>query len=177
MDLFIGSAWDQRMEFMYSAHLLLSFLLNNPLNGRFIWKRIPAKHKKASQELTAIWRIGKALFTKNLKDFYSAVDGYPWSQRIKPFVDALRDQKREQTIQLLAKGYSSIALERCGELLGLTPDQTVQALEGAGWTVDKAKGFAFPIEKSTAATKKDQQHSASSQLAQLTNYVSHLENF
>jgi len=112
---------------------------------------------------------------KKWKDFYTAVDSFAWSKQIKPFVDALRDQRREQIKELIARGYSSISLERCQDMLGLPKDLTIQVLTEAKWRVDQEKDMVFPTSGTIGTSKLEEQHTSSKQLTTLTQYVIHLE--
>jgi len=174
-DAAVTANYDEKSQFFYSIQLLSALLLNQTINARFLWRRLPAKVKKASPELGAIWRIGKALWVKNLRDFYRALDDYRWSDSVKPYIVALRDQKREQAKDLIARAYNSVALTVCQEMLNLPEQQTIASLQDAGWRVDVQKGMVFPAAKTVSASKKDQQHTTTTQLSQLTNYISYLE--
>eukprot|EP00456_Euglypha_rotunda_P050615 TRINITY_DN4074_c0_g1_i10.p1 TRINITY_DN4074_c0_g1~~TRINITY_DN4074_c0_g1_i10.p1 ORF type:complete len:201 (+),score=40.56 TRINITY_DN4074_c0_g1_i10:95-697(+) len=167
------AASETKSESLFCIQLLTCLLLNNPNEARFLWKRLPAKWKKTTPELNAVWKIGRSVWSKNPKDFYSSADSYAWSKPTKPFVDALRDQRREQCKELIAKGYASISIERAAEMLGLSKDETAKELHASGWKFDDSKAFIFPAKKDKEKDK--QQETASAQVQQLTGYVIQLE--
>jgi len=161
---------EPQMEVNYSLEMAACLLLNKTGAARFLWKRIPLKFKKQSKELVALWKVGQALFKRQLPAFYAAVEMFPWSNIISGFILALREETVERRRKLIAASYSSVSLLKLAELLGMTQPQAVQYVVSLGWRADN-NNMVFP----TPSTHNRDQEATLKQLDQLTLYVSSLE--
>ena len=123
-------------------------------SARYLWRRIPPSVKAANVELVAVWRIGRALWSKNYAEVYSAIRDFSWSDPAKSLVQLLEgsfatlslsierfaaehscaiaafvalsvESFRDATFSLLSKSYTAISLGDCCNYLGLAPAETV----------------------------------------------------
>ena len=57
--------------------------------AKFLWKRIPDNIKSDHPELTKIWDVGVALWSRNLPNVYSALD-QTWSEGVANIMAAVK---------------------------------------------------------------------------------------
>lgn len=65
----------------------------NSNSARFLRKRILQHYKSENQVpevLSAIWKVGAALWNKVLPEAYEALDAYQWDDDMKPLMLALK---------------------------------------------------------------------------------------
>jgi len=147
--------------------LILSYALKDDMsNVKFTWKRIPKDLKKRSKDLGALWKVIHALWSKDNKSFFVATE-YSWQPAVAPWMNALTDTIRAKYRTLIAKGYSSISVDLCCQLLGLPKEKLPTYVPK--WSIDK--GFVVPVPETP---RKDQSVSVR-QIAQLTDAVVNLE--
>eukprot|EP01083_Nonionella_stella_P040810 110622_1 len=174
VNLFEGYS-EKRAATARSLQMLSYLILNDLDNARFLWKRV--EFDERSEELTALWKIGSALWKQDHESAYDAMSKFDWSEITKPFVAHLRESTRAHMLTLLAKSYSSISLESCTVELGMSredcdkPLHCLSDLISVGWTIEG--NIARPP---TIQPSQDTNIDAQKQLQQLTEYICHLES-
>eukprot|EP01099_Mayorella_cantabrigiensis_P006953 TRINITY_DN5975_c0_g1_i1.p1 TRINITY_DN5975_c0_g1~~TRINITY_DN5975_c0_g1_i1.p1 ORF type:complete len:217 (-),score=58.05 TRINITY_DN5975_c0_g1_i1:21-635(-) len=151
----------------YGIHLLCLLIQNDLNNARFLWKRIPTDLKGG--ELFLIWKLGKHLWNRNYKEFYSSTKSAP--SQYQGLVKALIDSVRARTFTLLSRAYSSISIADCSAFLGLSPEETVAFTLSQGWNQEQQTLFLVPKRQPEDVTQK----TGIAQLQQLTEYMVALE--
>eukprot|EP00457_Paulinella_chromatophora_P012491 gb/GEZN01012704.1/.p1 GENE.gb/GEZN01012704.1/~~gb/GEZN01012704.1/.p1 ORF type:complete len:222 (-),score=55.70 gb/GEZN01012704.1/:395-1015(-) len=158
----------ERADFFFELQMLACFLLNDLKGARFLWKRLSPKMKE-HKEMSALWEIGKALWQRDYKALKAAFGGLTWSTEIAPLITALTKQTRQQTMSLISRGYSSISLECCSEMLGVDPKEATKMCKQRGWEIDG--NTIIPL----VVPSPKQQEVSVSELDQLTEYILKLE--
>jgi len=156
----------------YCPQLLLYYLTNDVVNARFLWKRIPSSFKSGKPELTAVWKIGQALWTKNYEEIYKAIHGYQWNEPQKTLVQSFLDSFRVNTFLLLSKAYQVISVADAAVYLGFSQADVVKHTTQQGWIHDASNNLLAP--KRLVETKD--QSTSLVHLQQLTEYFCFLEN-
>ena len=80
---------------------------------------------------------------------------------------------RKRALNLISKGFTSISLDEVIHYIGLTEDQTIEAIQSLGWTLDTTTRFVKPSKPSI---NSEELSSSEEQLGKLTEYVAFLEN-
>jgi len=155
-------------EIFYSLQMISYLHLNELASARYLWKRLSKEFKK-SKDLQALWKICAALLRKDANQFYSAVEAKDLSKIYRPFIAQLKDITRARYETAISNTYTSITLANCAEQLGLSKPQAIEYVTRLQWVVDK--DLVLPIR----APAPKQQETSVTQLHQLTNYITHLE--
>lgn len=154
------------------GQLLAIYLLQNDLpNAKFLWKRIPAPIKEANPELGKIWQVGQKLWLCEY-GVYKALNE-EWPEHVNPILTAIRDITRNRAIRLVAKAYSSISVENVSVFLGLSTEDSLEAVSSLGWEVDAACKIVKPKR---CEDQTEDNTPSEEQLAKLTDFVAFLEN-
>jgi len=156
----------------YSVQLITYLILNDLVNARFLWKRIPSPVKSGRPELGSIWTIGKAMWQKNYIEVYKSIRGVNWPDAYKPLLAVLEEVYRSRMITLLSKAYTAISLVDAQILLGLSLQDVQKVASLFGWKIDQGNNICYPqsIQESKVQT------TSLPQLQQLTDYVCYLEH-
>jgi len=162
-----GGQLTKDSELNFCLQILANLIKQDLHNARFVWRRVPRELKKRSKDLQSIWRVVQALWAREPRQFYSSIETYAWPTVLQPWIVALTDTTRAKYRSLIAKGYSTISVDSCCQMLGL-PKEKLSAYVPK-WNVEK--GFVFPTAEGGA---KDQAVTAK-QVQQLTDYVVQLE--
>jgi len=149
----------------------VALYMEDERSARYLWKRL-GKEKKGVSEIKAIWELGKALLTNQHDKFFSLASKTAWGPTLQHHIERLVAQRRIKCSSLIAKAYSSVSLKDLARECGLA------SLEGAkthalsmGWAVEGE--YALPHE---VQEEKKADETSIDQLAQLTEYVLHLED-
>lgn len=59
-------------------------------NAKFLWKRIPASLKAENVELRNIWAVGKTMWQRDMKAFYTLVTKTDWTENVASIMAALK---------------------------------------------------------------------------------------
>lgn len=164
-----GEDASKETETMYCLHLLALLQLDDTNNARYLWKRIPDAVKKQAA-LVAVWEVGQALIRNDYTKFFALGGGGKFGKNVAPFVEALVKQVRSRRTSLLAKAYSSVSLKQVASELGMSAEQSSSHVGSLGWTVEG--DFCLPPN---CTDEQKTQDAGVEQLAQLTEYVLHLE--
>ena len=129
----------------FATFYLSSGTTKNRNGAKFCWKRIPTSTKQ-DPELSAIWKIGQAMWKKNYVDFYKNATQFNWSAVTKTLVESLigkwvkwkqssrwqfshlkkkKEKFRNYTFHLIAKAYTTISIADASIYFGLPAEQTV----------------------------------------------------
>ncbi|POM75485.1 COP9 signalosome complex subunit [Phytophthora palmivora] len=128
----------------YASYLLVVLLAKHLNDARFLWKRIPAGTKQASEELCNVWEVGKALWQRNLAAAYAAMD-YDWSPSLQGLIEALKTSTREGTAELLSIAYSTISVSDVALALGFSRhEDALQYCSSLGWDVSTVNQLILP---------------------------------
>ncbi|KAG7392876.1 COP9 signalosome complex subunit 8 [Phytophthora pseudosyringae] len=129
---------------VYASYLLVVLLSRSLNDARFLWKRIPAEVKQASEELRNVWEVGKALWQRNLAAAYAAMD-YDWSPALQGLVEALKTSTREGAAELLSVAYSTVSVGDAAVALGFARlEDAQQYCSSLGWEVSAAEQLILP---------------------------------
>ncbi|XP_077997703.1 COP9 signalosome complex subunit 8-like [Glandiceps talaboti] len=157
---------------VYSQLLGLYLLQNDMTNAKFLWKRIPQALKVSNPELNNIWMVGQKMWLREFPGVYQSLN-QDWSESVKPIMQALLENIRTRSFQLIAKAYSSIGLDEFIMFLGMPTEQAVNAAVSEGWGVDSPNKLILPKKQ---VSTDDPPIPSEHQLAQLTEFVAFLEN-
>ncbi|KAH7491727.1 hypothetical protein PRIC1_002863 [Phytophthora ramorum] len=128
----------------YASYLLIVLLAKNLNDARFLWKRIAPETKQSSEELRAVWEIGKALWQRNLAAAYAAMD-YDWSPSLQGLNEALKTSTREGTAELLSLAYATISVSDAALALGFARhEDALQYCSSLKWEVSAADQLILP---------------------------------
>lgn len=159
------------------SRLLAVYLLQRDLpNAKLLWKRIPQAVKSGgeAEELAAVWRVGEALWRRDLPAIYLALAAHEWSAQVSAIMTALREDARRSALTLVSTAYTSISGDELASLLGQPTPEAIAFVTSLGWQADASTRLVTPLRPaapapaSAAATEHQQ-------LSRLTDYVSFLE--
>ncbi|XP_022079252.1 COP9 signalosome complex subunit 8-like [Acanthaster planci] len=155
------------------SKLLALYLLNNDMNNaKFLWKRIPQPIKTANPEVGLIWAVGQSMWQRNFPATYTSL-GREWSEAVKPIMEAITENIRQRMFHLISQGYTSIEADEFAAYVGLPVDQAIAAVKSEGWQYNAENKMISP-QKPVA--QMDQAIPSEQHIAQLTDFVSFLEN-
>ena len=156
------------------AQLLSIYLLGSDYsNAKLLWKRIPQPIKNESNDLKALWTIGRQLITRNLPQVYEQIDAQQWPSYLVNIMRELREQTRQSAISLVNKSYSYIEQESLQKLVcAPTEEELNQLLTKMSWTSDGQDGIVVNKSQMSIEPLTSNQE----QLQKLTEYVAFLEN-
>ncbi|XP_065226541.1 COP9 signalosome complex subunit 8 [Planococcus citri] len=153
------------------AKLLAIYLYKNDLiSAKFLWKRIPLATKSALTELEFIWRVGKAMRKRDYPEVYTALR-FSWSAEIMPIMQMVEEEIRKNTVILIGKSYSSLALSTLGKYVGYDVQNTKNLATQHGWTFDDTYVFPTPVAEEVQDNRGD-----FNAFKKLTDSISFLEN-
>lgn len=138
--------------------------------AKFLWKRIPSSVKTGNSELGLIWEVGRKMWVRDYPETYKALQK-DWTDNIRTYMLTLQATIREHAIVLVSKAYSSIREEELAALLGTSVIDAIEVARSRQWAVEN--NFVIPKQPET---KTDLKVPSDSQMAQLADYVSFLEN-
>ncbi|KAJ2956296.1 hypothetical protein NQZ79_g7841 [Umbelopsis isabellina] len=160
---------------VYST-LLASYLIVDDLNSaRFLRKRILQHYKSENQVpevLSAIWKVGAALWNKVLPEAYEALDAYQWDDDMKPLMLALKESIQENAYNLICQSFSAIRASSVATMLGISEDALAAQLTKRGWSIDTEK----QIWNAVKVVAPVQQNISLSQLSTLEDTLVYLES-
>lgn len=155
------------------AQLLAIYLCQGDLcNAKFLWKRIPAPLKNSNEELALIWKVGQCMWKRDYPAAYSALQA-PWSDAVRPIMEALHEELRSRAIGLIANAYSSITLSDLSAMAGINEREAEKISNERGWLIDAETDMVRPVRPPPSSQVTT---SSEGQLNKLTDYVSFLEN-
>jgi len=154
---------------LYSVHLLGYLIIDDLVNARYLWKRIPDEIKKVDTEICAIWNIGKSLWLEDTVSFYKNIHSYAWENLTSTLVDILKAKYSERTIELLSNAYSIVTLDTICQHLGLSSGDAINLVKSRGW--EEVDGMFKPVP----FVQKEGPSPNIKNLQSLTDYVVFLE--
>lgn len=154
------------------AQLLAIYLLTNELqNAKFLWKRIPAQTKSASQDLKEIWAIGKLLLQRKSSLVYPLIDAYQWPPFLANIMIELKEAIKAQQFSLIQKSYSYISFASFKKMLYLKTDEEVLTIaKSFGWQTDEEGVLVTKPAPVFESLSSNQEH-----LEKLVQHVTFLE--
>eukprot|EP00879_Flechtneria_rotunda_P001445 GHRR01001598.1.p1 GENE.GHRR01001598.1~~GHRR01001598.1.p1 ORF type:complete len:200 (+),score=71.41 GHRR01001598.1:243-842(+) len=156
----------------HALHILGLIYNGQPEDARFLWKRIPVEVKRDNPELDAVWRLLQYFWNRHYQGIWQALQGYQWSQQVRPFIDALVAKARSDMLLLLSEGYSLVSSAKVASMLGVSEGDVAHLVEAAGWKQDMESGMYV-----TAVQAKNDSHmNGFESLRQLAQYMVHLES-
>ncbi|KAG5674450.1 hypothetical protein PVAND_004420 [Polypedilum vanderplanki] len=156
---------------LFAAYLFLDDLVN----ARFLWKRIPVAVKNGNQELDHMHKIFLCLNRNDVVELYKLLDNYKWSKGVVEIMYELKEKVRMDTLDLIGHAYTSIFENVFGEMTSLSKDMIEDTCKRLNWEIQSGSypRLIFPkkpvVEKVSALNAEDQ-------LEKLTSIVSFLEN-
>ena len=144
----------------YVKHFLFHYLIEDTINARFLWKRIPHGMKQPSttdnKALIAAWEIGKALHKKNFAAFFELLEAFQppttHKEQNQMLAMTLKVVMREHCLDKLQRAYSAVPTDECKTMLGVTKDDQVKTLLSKRKMEAKGK-YVYPPKES--ASKKE----------------------
>ncbi|KAA0150643.1 hypothetical protein FNF31_05015 [Cafeteria roenbergensis] len=141
--------------------------------ARFAWRRAGAKARESRDAQTA-WELAKCLWRHDNAAFFAAVPEVACSAALKSGIRAAAQQVRENTLQVVGRAYSSIALADLASRTGLSAEATKEEAVRRGWAV--GGGFVRPAAASADASPGAAAPAVDvAALDRLTEYVCALE--
>lgn len=141
--------------------------------ARFAWRRADAKTRE-SRDAQSAWALAECLWKRDNAGFFAAIPEVACSAALKSGIRAAAQQVRENTLQVVGKAYSSIALADLASRTGLSAEATKEEAARRGWAVKG--GFVRPTEESAAASAGAAAPAVdAAALDRLTGYVCALE--
>jgi len=171
----LESAGDVTPADVYACMITANLILNDVVNAKLLWKRIPDSTKQESPELERLWSVGKHFWANDYKAVFDELDKGDWSPLLQPLTKCLIDSVRQRVLLLIEKSYESLRLSSLTSLLGL-PTEEAQLALAADRRWQLAQGFAFPSKRDSgnAMAGRGVQHDEEA-LRRLTDYVAFLE--
>uniref|UniRef100_A0A224XZB0 COP9 signalosome complex subunit 8 n=1 Tax=Panstrongylus lignarius TaxID=156445 RepID=A0A224XZB0_9HEMI len=154
---------------LYSKLLAIYLYQHDLCNAKFLWKRIPASLKSENAELRNIWAVGKTMWQRDMKAFYTLVSKTDWTENVASIMAALKDSVRERCLNLVSNAYSSVTVDSVAQLLGVV--DVASLAKEHGWSVEG--NLVSPVRKTIPHIYIT---STEEQLHRLTSFVSILEN-
>jgi len=174
-DIELESVGDVTPADVYACMIAANLILNDVVNAKLLWKRIPDSTKQEAPELERLWRVGKHFWSSDYKAVFDELDKEEWSQLMQPLTKCLVDSVRQRVLVLIEKSYESLHLSSLTSLLGLHTEEAQLALASdRRWHI--AQGFAFPSKRDSAdgISGRGVSHDEEA-LRRLTDYVAFLE--
>eukprot|EP00252_Welwitschia_mirabilis_P014834 TRINITY_DN32871_c0_g1_i1.p1 TRINITY_DN32871_c0_g1~~TRINITY_DN32871_c0_g1_i1.p1 ORF type:complete len:198 (-),score=28.51 TRINITY_DN32871_c0_g1_i1:183-776(-) len=156
----------------YSIHLLGHIYVQDINSARFLWKRIPTHIKENQQEVSAVWKIGQCIWTRNHAGVHTALHDFDWSPEVKPIIAAFSENYTKKMFNLLLSAYSTISVTDTAQFLGMSNEDAVSYAVQQGWILDSASQM-LTVKKIPTIVD---QIIDSNKLQNLTEYVFHLEH-
>eukprot|EP00793_Prasinoderma_coloniale_P005457 PRCOL_00004865-RA len=123
-----------------AAHVLAYLLAGDVSNARFVLRRAPQAARESDADLRAAWELGVAMEGGDTVCAQRILASHGWSASMKPLAEAVAEALRERTLALIGQAYTTIALGKCVEALGLPEADCAERCTAAGWRVDGASG-------------------------------------
>ncbi|XP_071791744.1 COP9 signalosome complex subunit 8-like [Asterias amurensis] len=157
---------------VYSKLLGLYLLTNDMNNAKFLWKRIPQPIKTANPELGLVWAVGQCMWQRNFPATYASLNK-EWSETAKPIMEAISANIRQRMYHLISSAYTTIEAEEFATYVGLQVEPAIAAATAEGWQYNAENNMISPRKP---GTQPDQAIPSEQHIAQLTDFVSFLEN-
>lgn len=127
--------------------VLVPLLSRNLPECKFAFKAI--QNWDSNTQLAGLHRIFVALWDDNYADFYkSAVEsvGFKWDALIQPYIDRLVSEFRSDTLDLLAKSFSTLKPDSAARFLGLSGniEAAIQTCLSRGWELNESTFLVPP---------------------------------
>lgn len=137
------------------------------------------KKKNENLLLNQIWNVGQKLWRKEHNEVFNLIRSTNWPENIQPYMNALEENYRQKSLQLIEKAYLSVNSATFSSLTGYLdqPHEAEKLLtrlqQEKGWTCDSALQLIVPKCSTTlnVPLMKNEE-----QLQTLTQFVSFLEN-
>ncbi|XP_073156355.1 COP9 signalosome complex subunit 8 [Henckelia pumila] len=159
-------------DWPYAIHLLGHIYVDDINSARFLWKMIPLAVRDSQPEVSAVWKIGQRLWSRDLVGVHEAIREFNWSPDTQSIVAAFSELYTKRMFELLLSGYSTISIEDTALILGMNEDDATNYALQQGWTLDPTSRMLTVKKQVVAAEQKVHP----SKLQQLTEYVFHLEH-
>jgi len=160
---------------VFACMVATNLIVDDVVNAKMVWKRIPSELKSDSAEFDKLWNIGKKCWSHDYSGLFTELDkNQEWNPYLKPLMTSLAIAARDRVLSLVEKSYKSVRLTSLSTLLGMTNHDSAMALASErNWPVEQ--GFTFPLKSTTSTTSRSRVDAADDALATLTEYVSFLE--
>ncbi|KAL8155944.1 COP9 signalosome complex subunit 8 [Apium graveolens] len=165
-----GFAYNE--DWPFAIHLLGLIYIDDINSARFVWKNVPRVVKENRPEVSAAWKIGQRLWTRDYAGVYEAIREFNGSPEAQAFVDSFSEVYTKRMFQLLLSAYSTISIQDTALFLGMNEEDATNYVLQHGWNVDPASAI-FTVKKHAIITE---QKLDPSKLQRLTEYVFHLEH-
>jgi len=147
----------------------IAYLMHDLENARWLWERVPAA-VRSDEEIIRIWGVAKLLWNNEMSAAYAQLSAAGWKDAaVQGMAAKLVDDLRRDKVDLVAKSHSTISVESCAQLLGMSREEAVARCQSLGWAIEG--DFIKPV-KSRAVMP---QLLNSDELQALTEYVCSLD--
>lgn len=156
----------------YSQMLALYIFLNDSMNAKCLWKRIPTNIKSGSSVLNKLWNVAVKILQRDTAALIGALND-EWPDNIKPIINHTQEIVRIRTFTLLSQAFSVISSKELAVNMGTNIEDAISFATSQGWIYDAFTNMLCPKQKDHQLTDslKNDCH-----LHNLTNYISFLEN-
>jgi len=125
---------------------------------------------RSDEEIIRIWGVAKLLWNNEMSAAYAQLSAAGWKDAaVQGMAAKLVDDLRRDKVDLVAKSHSTISVESCAQLLGMSREEAVARCQSLGWAIEG--DFIKPV-KSRAVMP---QLLNSDELQALTEYVCSLD--
>ncbi|EKX39760.1 hypothetical protein GUITHDRAFT_154365 [Guillardia theta CCMP2712] len=160
--------WEPAQVLPFYRVQLLCYVVNDLVNARWLWERMPDAVKQ-DPELIELWKIARLLWKQDPSAFSHILDP-KWSQsNLGELMKLLLERLREKKLLLISRSHSSISLQSCSSLLGMSEAEAQSLCKGKNWEI--SGNYVKPISP-PAAVEHDLNPD---QLQALTDYVCSLD--
>jgi len=155
------------------CELLANYLAQRRLpEAKFLWKRIPDTTKTETPELGLIWEVGKSIWTRDYPSIFNNLKK-DWSPALRPIMDFITTQYREDAVQLVSRAYTTIKLNDLSQYIGMEDSTaTASLVKERGWSINQQTGMVSPVP----IPSESKREALNNQLQRVADFVSYLEN-
>jgi len=167
-----GQLTDGRVGGDLYIELLAGYIAQRRLpEAKFLWKRIPDLTKQETPELGLIWEVGKSIWTRDNPSVFINLQK-DWSAPLRPLMEFITSQYRDDAIQLVSRAYSTIKLSTLSLYLGLDAEQAGHLVKQRGWAYNQQTDMVSPV----AIAEDNKRDALTNQLQRVADFISYLEN-
>jgi COP9 signalosome complex subunit 8 len=152
---------------------MASYLLLNDLDSaKHLWKRIPGSVRGRDADLVSLGIVLSELWRRNFTAVHRRVAEGKFSGDVARLMAVFVGVLRARMVELVARGYSSIAADDFAALVGLPRDAALAEAVRLGWGADATTGIIRPKQPTAPAAKA---LTSEANIRALCDYVVHLD--
>ena len=127
-------------DWPWAAHVLGHAALGNLAHARFVHERAPAE-AQALAELEAARELVACLAARDHPGVHAAAASPAFTSALAPMVRHVALRHRADTIALIARAYTSVAVAHVAACLGVSEAEAIDMGTGLGWVHDAPAGM------------------------------------